>query len=986
MVEQGSTTTSGHIPEARIGYFLNINNALEFALAGFEDYNKEIFFALHAIAKEFDRSIKAIAAAFKTLAEQQTNALFERLAESFEADAELLQVVCRHLLRDPVNPVEEILVPVLAKMDRSGNLADLPHHNPLNRMLQRIGQCVHLANKLKIQADDANVVFHDQDLVEKFPETLVLPPEMIHFDAVLDGLDDKIVLFRADRFWAYSTHGYELVKEDQPISRISELLADVKQVDAAFVDQDGHSWITSGTRYFILEKGTRLWKKAEQRWGQVENNFSRSKSIQAGYTDRHGHTYLFSGDQYIRYSDNQFDSVDEGFPKSIENHWCDEPVAKQLPPRFSRGIDAAFESPDGKSYLFKDGAFVCSDDFADKRHIASRFGRVRNNFEALSSLDAAFSDGEHVYLFSGDQAVRYGNHRAYPIKDEWGRVRNRITEDNHIDAALVGREGYTYLFSGDQFVRYRSDATVDIGDNRTFIDGLPRPIAEHWGGLTHVDVPFVRDEKTYLLEKPDDEGHFRYICYSTEEYAEPDRGYPQTADSDWWEIPAIYREEGFDQVDAVLTDACNLFFVQGQEYIQYNTEEDIWTYPKPLDRAWPGLSFNPIHFPAITTAYTGSDGDGSDILTLIDTEGTYSFYLERAGKLQPIQELETITAKLPNFQLIISTIANKTGRFSPADAVFKKDGIVYVLRDGQYECYDSIGTELVLMDGFPRPIKGNLSFNMDAFFNKLQLHLDAGERLIKVSYTSPQDKIMLYGQLKADFTFQDIPVTDDRSMPMVLHWNGFVQSQQQALIGPVAAPDIENIKTAVEALKSRSETIQSIESASDHLKHALVAAGAFLDADQDPSSLGEQKTTIDRLTAEMTTGLAEMSDSTDLPVHIHNMLEFAAELPKSINLLIDAEQAELRRKLNGLIERAGNARTNADSAIDRTTDEIKTEVAAQRDALKRAADDLTARIGGTSRLIGTLFTGFLGSRKDRSLTSCSARACRNASASTNWRH
>src|SRR3712207_4225717 len=112
-------------------------------------------------------------------------------------------------------------------------------------------------------------------------------------------------------------------------------------------------------------------------------------------------------------------------------------------------------------------------------------------------------------------------------------VRNLITQENHVDAAFVGLDGKTYLFCGDQFVSYLPGAAAAVDQQASFIDGLPRPIAAYWGGLTHVHLAFVQKGKTYLMEKPDEFGQFRYVCYSSADYTQQDGGVPQTAEFDW---------------------------------------------------------------------------------------------------------------------------------------------------------------------------------------------------------------------------------------------------------------------------------------------------------------------------------------------------------------------------------------------------------------------------------------------------------------------
>ena len=71
------------------------------------------------------------------------------------------------------------------------------------------------------------------------------------------------------------------------------------------------------------------------------------------------------------------------------------------------------------------------------------------------------------------------------------------------------------------------------------------------------------------MEKPDKEGKFRYVCYSSADYSPADQSSPLTADFSWWEIPQIYQGEGFRRVDAVIVDEDNLFrFKERSSFVQ----------------------------------------------------------------------------------------------------------------------------------------------------------------------------------------------------------------------------------------------------------------------------------------------------------------------------------------------------------------------------------------------------------------------------------
>ncbi|MEL6854698.1 MAG: neuraminidase-like domain-containing protein, partial [Cyanobacteria bacterium J06607_13] len=97
-------------------------------------------------------------------------------------------------------------------------------------------------------------------------------------------------------------------------------------------------------------------------------------------------------------------------------------------------------------------------------------------------------------------------------------------------------------------------------------------------------------------------------------------------------------------------------------------------------------------------------------------------------------------------------------RLEPVDAVFEdENGIIYVVRKGQYECYQhdkNATARLEKLDGFPKPIKGNLSFNMDKFFNRLHLAEIPGKEAISLTYASPEANVaLLSGIVRDDFTF-----------------------------------------------------------------------------------------------------------------------------------------------------------------------------------------------------------------------------------------
>ncbi|MGA9381641.1 MAG: hemopexin repeat-containing protein, partial [Phormidium sp.] len=222
----------------------------------------------------------------------------------------------------------------------------------------------------------------------------------------------------------------------------------------------------------------------------------------------------------------------------------------------------------------------------------------------------------------------------------------------------------------------------------------PKPIKEQWGGLTSVALAFIKDEKTYLFEKADDKGNFRYVCYSTENYSQPDRGFPQTVDVDFLQIPPTYAEEGFRQLDAVLFEADNMFVLSENRYIQFNLTEKQWSYPKSIDRIWRGIPLNKDSFKKVKTAFIGRDG------------ATYFFSDEYYVKYE--DNRFTAPAPIKGDWGIIDNNFVSNNRGNKIDAAFVfQNKTTYLFSGDQYVRYS--GKDYRYVDeGYPKFIANNL--------------------------------------------------------------------------------------------------------------------------------------------------------------------------------------------------------------------------------------------------------------------------------------
>jgi len=660
LVQGGFLEIDHSIPAERYDYFLQTNNALKFSISRYDDYNKDIFFALQVVARDMQQRRDEIVAALKGVAANQLGSVMETLAGGFGIDSASIQIICGYLFYTPLSLAEVLLLPALSSVGPDGRVSALPGEYDFDRQLLRIAQFVQLAQKFQFGAGEVEVALDDLNLVEKFPENLVLPPGVTSIDALLPNLDGNIYLFTGNQYWTYSSATYALVENfPQNLATLSQLFAGLAHIDAAFLDPMGNAWLMSGTSYFIRKKGSMTWMPTERRWGLFENDFDQpAAALDAAFTNSDGASYLFCGDQFIRYSGESFTYVDPGFPKRIGGNWQAE-IGAHLPDRFSASIDAGFESPDGQTVLFKDDKFVRfadADAIPQEQDVASFWGRVENIFADLTHLDAAYSDGQYVYFFLYDDVIRYGDQvENDQVRMDEGFPRRlasllpAMPEEfaYGIDAVFKGADNNVYVFKNNQYlvlspamdqvlsqgdlasrwglVRNNIQTTGQIDaaftglDGYTYLfsgdqyfrysgrdytrvdEGFPRSITTDWGGLQSVTSAFILDGQTYLFEK----GQPYYLRYSTHNYAIPDATFPQQFDQqEYWNLPVSLVTAGFADPDAVLIglDKATYLF-KGNQCVAFDHLQRWWSQPQPLASKWRDLAFDHID-----AAFTGLDG------------------------------------------------------------------------------------------------------------------------------------------------------------------------------------------------------------------------------------------------------------------------------------------------------------------------------------------------------------------------------------------
>ncbi|WP_293116023.1 hemopexin repeat-containing protein [Moorena sp. SIO4G3] len=314
-----------------------------------------------------------------------------------------------------------------------------------------------------------------------------------------------------------------------------------------------------------------------------------------------------------------------------------------------------------------------------------------------SGIDAVLkgTDG-NTYLFKEKQVYNRLLDETRDIKEEWGRVANRIYESGQLDAGLVGRDGKTYLFSEDQFFIYEDDQPVG-----KIASELPEMIKDHWGGLTRVAHAYVLDGKTYLLEPPNEDGEFRYVCYSSNDYTKPDTENPMQADQSFWKIPQEHQEAGFDQVDALYVDGDNLILIHDGVFLEYNPQNDYWSYPKSLEQLWKGIACDNHVIEELTTVFVDKTG-------AIHCFNPECFLTITPGSTNPEPKIHRTRY---HWGLVKNVLTEKVDA-----AVVDSKGITYLFSGDQYVRYSSDDYRQI-DQGYPKSIAINL--RKEASFNHL---------------------------------------------------------------------------------------------------------------------------------------------------------------------------------------------------------------------------------------------------------------------------
>ncbi|WP_299453296.1 hemopexin repeat-containing protein [uncultured Microscilla sp.] len=616
-----SITEDNKLPIGSLDYYLESNNALSFYVKGFEDYNKDIFFLLQAVAKQVKEAQEVIQTVLKETAEKQDRFLHDQLQGIFGLNADIMQSISRAVFEGQHDIKAAWMSPIFSAVNVLDSVTEEPLDAAFNSAFKRIRQFAMLSGKLQLSKEEVEIAFRDQNLVAKFPEKLDLDvitevgvpgtTAIEKIDAVLEG-DEFIYLFHDGKYWIYRKSDYELVDktdlesdedlidlqrddddlrevlEDDPIRLLFEKEGDSIDVSAAFKDKEGNTYIFTKDYYFLLPKGSDTWDVRYNEFGNLDNNFEAITEINMAYKDDEGRLFLFANDEYVRYSDGH-SYIDDEYPKKIAESWKDEHLKVDLPTHFGHQLSAAFEGTDGYSYVFNGRGFVSSEHQGQMMPVDKHWGRMEYEFKGGNHIDAVLKDGADIYLFSGEVMVKYTDclenegiqvAEGFPkrIIDQYPALPYEFAQG--VDAAFRGEDGKLHFIKDEHAVSFNEDdeqiALLDLADtwgivqNNIQITGTVDAVLSGLDGRVYV---FSGDQ---------------YFRYSGSNYAKVDPGYPRTTSEDF---------KGLMQVEAafVLDGKTYLFGIAENEkrmYVRYSTpdytevdeeDEDEHSYITPVE-------------------------------------------------------------------------------------------------------------------------------------------------------------------------------------------------------------------------------------------------------------------------------------------------------------------------------------------------------------------------------------------------------------------
>nr|WP_274602024.1 hemopexin repeat-containing protein [Pseudoalteromonas sp. S16_S37] len=510
--------------------------------------------------------------------------------------------------------------------------------------------------------------------------------EFFNVSAALTGLDGRVYLFVDNLYYRFSGSDLSVVDAGFP-KPIADDWDGLETIDAAFV-MDGKTYLF-------------------------------------GQSDEHK--------QYIRYATNDYRKPDEGYPKAQQetvSHWWNLPdswtgddvdVQKQF-----KGVDAVFNAPDKKTYLFSGRYFTYFDHvnrwWAEPELIADKWPALPDAFH--HKIDAALSDKTgKTYLFSAGQYVRFSDAHYCEIDEHYPKstsldfaqnaleqgmtpcadfivtaAMSLIAQEKEVgvtDNEIIHTRLYSYLFSGDRYYRYRSEFNDSPGAEAsqwlTTLDAdYPKPIDKlkdeprfkhfnetssvlfeqdaHW--LARLDAAFADMRNVYLfidnrIEVVSTQNHSQY---GPQKHSHLDTSHSRLVNAQY-----ALNLNKIDGVQCALVENGHVYMNHGSSWAQFTSLEG---YQLGIKNSAPTL-IELLHEEdqsALTTVLEGADGNTYYFKSA--EQGDHAYYYDKQ-----LDKGERVTDKW-------GKVANNIEKRNSIDSALHYGNKTYVFSGGQYVIYD----------------------------------------------------------------------------------------------------------------------------------------------------------------------------------------------------------------------------------------------------------------------------------------------------------
>jgi hypothetical protein len=201
---------------------------------------------------------------------------------------------------------------------------------------------------------------------------------------------------------------------------------------------NGKTYVTKGDQYVRYSDDSAgtvdagYPKPIKGNWGKLPIAFN--KGFDSIATLPNGKIYITKGDQYIRYSDDSANTVDAGYPKPIKGNWG------KLPAAFNQGFDSMATLPGDKTYITKGDQYVrYSDENANvvdagyPKPIKGNWGKLPLAFYQGFDTMATLPD-DKIYITRDEQYVCYSHKSTSDIDPGYPKP---IGEGKLVESSLL---------------------------------------------------------------------------------------------------------------------------------------------------------------------------------------------------------------------------------------------------------------------------------------------------------------------------------------------------------------------------------------------------------------------------------------------------------------------------------------------------------------------------------------------------------------------